>query len=69
MSGGMTDWLTAQLQSIRDAGLYKEERVLTSPQSVRIRTDRRGGSQFLRQQLPGAREPSRDHPGGQRRAG
>ncbi len=38
MTGGLTDWLSEELQSIRDAGLYKEERVLTSPQSARIRT-------------------------------
>lgn len=36
MFGKMKDHLAGQLQEIRDAGLYKHERVITSPQMARI---------------------------------
>ncbi len=32
----MKDYLAAQLQQIRDAGLYKSERVITTPQAARV---------------------------------
>ncbi len=37
MYGKLKDDLTAKLKSIRDEGLYKNERVLDGPQAVRIR--------------------------------
>jgi len=39
------DRLTAELDSIREQGLYKTERIITSPQSASIRTD--GGREVL----------------------
>ena len=37
------------LEEIREAGLYKEERVITTPQGVEIKVqDGSRGSQFLR---------------------
>ncbi len=38
MPDSMTESIGEELQSIREAGLYKDERVLDSPQSVKIRT-------------------------------
>jgi glycine C-acetyltransferase len=38
MYGRFKDHLTAELQKIRDRGLYKEERVLETPQGVEVRT-------------------------------
>ena len=38
MYGRFKDHLAAELQKIRDLGLYKEERVLETPQGVEIRT-------------------------------
>ncbi|MDN5797706.1 MAG: glycine C-acetyltransferase [Intrasporangium sp.] len=38
MYGRVKDELTATLQEIRDAGLYKDERELTSPQSAHVTT-------------------------------
>ena len=35
---GAPDWVAAELQRIREAGLYKDERVITTPQGVTIRT-------------------------------
>ena len=31
-------WLQEELQGVRDAGLYKAERVITTPQGARVRT-------------------------------
>lgn len=39
MYGKMKDHLTAELQSIREAGLFKRERIITSPQGAEITTD------------------------------
>jgi 7-keto-8-aminopelargonate synthetase-like enzyme len=39
MYGRFKDHLTAELQQIRDRGLFKKERVLTTPQGVEIRTE------------------------------
>lgn len=36
MYGKIKDYLTHELQSIRDAGLYKDERVITGPQAAEI---------------------------------
>ena len=33
------EWLLDELQGIRDAGLYKHERVITSPQGAEVSTD------------------------------
>ncbi|HET7397154.1 MAG TPA: glycine C-acetyltransferase [Intrasporangium sp.] len=40
MYGSVKDEITATLQQIRDAGLYKSERELTSPQSAHVTTSR-----------------------------
>jgi glycine C-acetyltransferase len=45
MFGAMKERVTRQLQEIRDAGLYKEERVLQSPQGAEIRVG--GGREVL----------------------
>ena len=37
MYGAVKDWLTRELQQIEEAGLYKDERVILSPQSAAIR--------------------------------
>jgi glycine C-acetyltransferase len=39
MYGKIKDHLTAELQSIKKAGLYKTERIITSPQSVEIEVE------------------------------
>ncbi len=44
MYGAVKDELAATLQEIRDAGLYKNERELTSPQAAHVRT---GGAESL----------------------
>lgn len=44
MYGKIKDYLAAELQSIRDAGLYKEERMIESPQRAEIAV---GGRQVL----------------------
>lgn len=36
MYGSIKDYLSGELNHIRDAGLYKEERIIASPQSARI---------------------------------
>ena len=36
MFGSMKGYLADQLQEIRDAGLFKGERILTSPQGARV---------------------------------
>ena len=36
MFGSMKDYLTGQLQQIREAGLFKGERIITSPQRARV---------------------------------
>ncbi len=38
MYGKVKDGLTEELKEIREAGLYKEERIITTPQSAEIRT-------------------------------
>ncbi len=43
MYGKMKDILTAQLGEVRDAGLYKSERILVSPQGTRVRVEGRDG--------------------------
>ena len=43
------------LDEIRDAGLFKSERIITSPQSARDHARRRAhGAELLREQLPRA---------------
>ncbi|MFM7310954.1 MAG: glycine C-acetyltransferase, partial [Flavobacteriales bacterium] len=39
MYGKLKDHLTAELSSIQEAGLYKRERIITTPQGAAIRTD------------------------------
>ena len=61
--------LEAELDSIRDQGLYKTERIITTPQSSAIRTDGRPrGAELLREQLSRPRRPSGHHRSGQARA-
>ena len=48
--------IQSELEEIRKAGLYKEERILLSPQQAHIQDRRGGGAQLLRQQLPGTGE-------------
>ena len=50
--------LAQELQGIRDAGLYKGERIIATPQGAHIRTvapdgTHARGAQPVRQQLPG----------------
>ena len=64
MYGTVKDELAATLREIEEAGLYKRERELSSPQSAHITTARAdgvraGGAQLLRQQLPRPRRPPR----------
>ena len=61
--------LQTQLDEIRSAGLYKNERVLsTAAERPRAGRGRAGGAQPLRQQLPRAGRPPRARRGGQRGA-
>ena len=69
MYGRMRDELAETLQEIRDAGLYKSERELTTPQAAHVGHDRRQGAQLLRQQLPRPRRPPGRHRRRQSRAG
>ncbi len=46
MYGQVKDELAATVQEIRDAGLYKEERVLTSPQSAHVTTTQTAALNF-----------------------
>ncbi|MFZ9971209.1 MAG: glycine C-acetyltransferase, partial [Bacteroidia bacterium] len=39
MYGAIKDHLAAELQAIEEAGLYKKERIITSPQGAVIRLD------------------------------
>lgn len=41
----LKDWLVNELQSIKDAGLWKEERIITSPQGAEIEVE--GGRKVL----------------------
>ncbi len=46
--------LEQELAAIQEAGLYKKERIITSPQGAEINTNEDGrGAELLRQQLPG----------------
>ena len=64
------EFLTAELQSIRDAGLFKSERVITSVQGAGITlADGQDCAEFLREQLPGAFVASRRRCRGKRNAG
>ena len=54
MYGAVKDQLAATLTEIEEAGLYKRERELTTPQSSHVATGRRCGAELLRQQLPRA---------------
>jgi glycine C-acetyltransferase len=44
MYGKVKEELTKELDAIREAGLYKNERVITSPQGVEITVEGRSGS-------------------------
>jgi glycine C-acetyltransferase len=47
MFGSMKDYLSDQLQQIRNAGLFKGERVITSPQGARVGVLEAGGQECL----------------------
>ena len=49
MYGKMKEHLSQTLAEIREAGLYKEERLIESPQRAAIEV---AGTELLRQQLP-----------------
>ncbi len=44
----------AALAEIEQAGLWKHERLITSPQAAHVADRRQGGPQLLREQLPRA---------------
>ncbi len=44
MFAGMKEYINKQLQEIRNAGLYKNERIITSPQSARVTVSHKGDS-------------------------
>ena len=54
MYGDVRQRLQAELDEIRDAGLWKDERVLERPQGARVTVSRSRGAELLRQQLPRA---------------
>ena len=39
MYGKLQDWLTNELNSIEEAGLFKKERIITSPQGAEIQVN------------------------------
>ena len=53
------DQLASELDEIRDAGLFKAERVIGSPQQANVRVGAGERPELLRQQLPRPRRPSR----------
>ena len=70
------DWYQQELAGIRDAGLFKEERYIHSPQGADIEVEfpvgaanRPSGHQHVRQQLPRTVQPSRGDEGGARGPG
>ena len=70
MFGRMRDDLTTTIGEIRDAGLYKSERVITSPQhAVHLGCLRQRGAELLREQLPRPGRPPRGDRRGPGRAG
>ena len=72
MYGAVKDELKATLAEIEEAGLYKRERELTTPQSSHVATSGGDVAELLRQQLPRLRRPPRrrrGEPGGVGRVG
>ena len=63
------DGFATTSQEIRQAGLFKEERVILTPQGLRHQGQGRRGHQLLRQQLPGALQPPQVGGGCQGRPG
>ena len=61
--------LQTTLDEIRDAGLYKNERQLASPQSAHVRSGGARRAELLRQQLPRPGRPPGRRRGGQAGAG
>ena len=59
MYGSLKERLSTELRRIEAAGLYKRERVITSPQSAEIEVGRRQGAELLRQQLSRPRRQPR----------
>ncbi len=51
MYGKMKEHLSNTLAEIKEAGLYKEERLIESAQQAAITVKREGSAEFLRQQL------------------
>ena len=60
MSNSLIERLSGELAAIRADGLYKDERVIASPQAGAIDAEPGGQrAELLRQQLPRPRRPSR----------
>ena len=53
MYGKMKEHLSKTLAEIKEAGLYKEERLIESAQQAAITVERQGSAELLRQQLLG----------------
>mgnify|MGYP000105092703 FL=1 len=53
MYGKMKEHLSQTLAEIKEAGLYKEERLIESTQQAAITVKRKRSAEFLRQQLSG----------------
>jgi glycine C-acetyltransferase len=51
MYGKIKDYLQQQIKEIKDAGLYKNERLIESPQGAEIQVGGKTGSQLLCKQL------------------
>lgn len=57
MYGKMKDHLSKTLAEIKEAGLYKEERLIESAQQAAISVKGKEGAELLCQQLPGTVQP------------
>ena len=57
-STGIRSSSACSLAEIDAAGLWKHERMITSPQGAHVTTNGKRGAQLLRQQLPRPRRPS-----------
>jgi glycine C-acetyltransferase len=53
MYGKLKDFLTQELANIKAAGLYKNERIITTPQRADIKVNAGSDVELLRKQLSG----------------
>lgn len=56
---------SAVLDDIKEQGLYKSERIITTTRDIIDTTAKSGVIQYVRQQLPRTRRQSAHHQGGQ----